>query len=81
MFFVRGLRVNGKEILVNPDQVLYVEPTGLIRSKARLVFAHRKSIIVDEDTETVRKRFEEYLHEVSSPRNDSTYPTEEHRDS
>ena len=64
MFFVRGLSSNGKEVFVNPDQVLYVCAAGLLRAKTVLVLTHNKRLIVDQDTETVRQRFEAYLKDV-----------------
>jgi hypothetical protein len=64
MFFVRGLSSGGKEVFVNPDQVLYVCPAGLLRNQAVLVLTHRQRLIVDQDTETVRQRFEDYLKDV-----------------
>ena len=64
MFFVRGLSSRHKEVLINPDQVLYVRPVGLFKRKSALVFTHRKCLIVDQDTQTVRQRFEDYLNEV-----------------
>ncbi len=64
MFFVQGLSSYGKEVLVNPDQVLYVCPAGLLRSKTALVLTHRKRLIVDQDTQTVRQRFEDYLKDI-----------------
>jgi uncharacterized protein YlzI (FlbEa/FlbD family) len=64
MFFVRGLTSNGKEVLVNPDQVLYVGSAGLRGAKTALVLTHGKRLIVDQDTETVGQRFEDYLRNV-----------------
>ena len=55
---------NGKEVFVNPDQVLYVCPAGLRRRKTALVMAHSKRLVVDQDTETIRQRFEDYLKEI-----------------
>ena len=65
MFFVRGLTSSGKEVLVNPDQVLYVGPAGMRRGKSALVLTHGKRLIVDQGTETVRQRFEDYLREIA----------------
>jgi hypothetical protein len=65
MFFVRGLSSGGKEVFVNPDQVLYVCPAGSLRNKAALVLTHRQRLIVDQDAETVRQRFEDYLKDVA----------------
>ena len=64
MFFVSGLSSNGKEVLINPDQVLYVSAAGLRRNKAALTMAHRKRLVVDQDPETVRQRFEDYLQQI-----------------
>jgi uncharacterized protein YlzI (FlbEa/FlbD family) len=64
MFFVRGLSSNGKEVFINPDQVLYVRPIGLLRTKTALVLTHNTRLIVDQDPETVRQRFEEYLKDI-----------------
>ena len=65
MFFVCGLSRKGKEVLVNPDQVLYVRRARLFRHKTALILTHRRRLIVDQDTQTVRQRFEEYLHDVT----------------
>jgi hypothetical protein len=64
MFFVRGLTSNGKEVFVNPDQVLYVRPAGFLRKKTLLVLTHRKRLIVDQSPETVERRFEDYLRDI-----------------
>jgi hypothetical protein len=64
MFFVRGLSSYGKEVFINPDQVLYVCPAGLLRNKTALILTHRKRLIVDQDPQTVRLRFEDYLKDV-----------------
>ena len=66
MFFVQGLSSNGKEVYFNPDQVLYVCPAGLRRTRSALVLTHRKRLIVDQDAETVRQRFEDYLKNVDT---------------
>jgi uncharacterized protein YlzI (FlbEa/FlbD family) len=66
MFFVRGLSSRSQEVLINPDQVLYVRPAGLLRKKSAVVLTHGKLLIVDQDTHTVHRRFEEYLNEVGS---------------
>ena len=65
MFFVRGLSLNGREVFVNPDQVLYVCKAGFRRHKTALVLTHHQRLIVDQDTQTVRLRFEEYLKDVA----------------
>jgi hypothetical protein len=73
MFFVRGLSANGKEVFVNPDQVLYVRSTGVWRRrKTALVLTHRERLIVDQDAQTVRLRFEEYLAEVVEAESDES---------
>ena len=64
MFFVRGLSFHRQEVLVNPDQVLYVRSAGFLGKKSALVLTHDKLLIVDQDTQTVRQRFEEYLNQV-----------------
>ena len=66
MFFVRGLSYHSKEVLINPDQVLYVRPGGVLRGKTVLVLTHRKRLKVDQDIETVRLRFEDYLNGVEA---------------
>lgn len=66
MFFIRGLSSHRQEILINPDQVLYVRSAGLSGKKSAVVLTHGKSLIVDQDTQTVRLRFEAYLSEVTS---------------
>ena len=74
MFFVRGLSSNGKEVFVNPDQVLYVCTAGSLRNQAALVLTHRQRLIVDQDAETVRQRFEDYLKDVVCADNDDSPP-------
>jgi uncharacterized protein YlzI (FlbEa/FlbD family) len=69
MFFVRGLTSNGKGVFVNPDQVLYV-CSNRSRNRAVLMLTHGQRLIVDQDTETVNQRFEEYLREVGDPGED-----------
>jgi hypothetical protein len=64
MFFVSGLSSNGKEVFVNPDQVLYVRSTHFRRGRTALILTHRKRLIVDQDPQTVRQRFEDYLKDV-----------------
>lgn len=70
MFFVRGLSSYGKAVFVNPDQVLYVCPAGLLRHKTALVMTHGKRLIVDQKTQTVRQRFEDYLKHIVEPEDD-----------
>jgi hypothetical protein len=74
MFFVRGLSSAGKEVFVNPDQVLYVCTAGSLRTQAALVLTHRQRLIVDQDTETVRQRFEDYLKDVVRADDDDSPP-------
>jgi hypothetical protein len=47
MFFVCGLSLKSKEVLVNPDHVLYVRPASLFRHKTALLLNHRGRLIVD----------------------------------
>ena len=68
MFFVRGLTSNGKEVLVNPDQVLYVGPAGLRSAKTALILTHGKRLVVDQDIESVSRCFEDYLRDVIDTR-------------
>jgi len=76
MFFVRGLSSAGKEVFVNPDQGLYVCTAGSLRNQAALVLTHRQRLIVDQDTETVKQRFEDYLKDVvRADDDDSPLPT------
>jgi len=69
MFFVQGLTSNGKEVLVNPDQVLYVGPIDS-RGKTVLVLTHGQRLLVDQDTRTVDLRFEDYLRDIVRPATD-----------
>jgi uncharacterized protein YlzI (FlbEa/FlbD family) len=64
MFFVQGLTSNGRGVLVNPDQVLYVGASGPRGAKTAMVLTHGQRLIVDQDAETVRQRFEDYLKDV-----------------
>lgn len=64
MFFVRGLTLNGKEILVNPDQVLCVYSVNRIRKKTALLLTNGKCLMVDQSTQTVSERFEDYLRGI-----------------
>jgi hypothetical protein len=66
MFFVRGLSSHGKEIFVNPGQVLYIGPAGIFRrQKTALRLTHNVRLVVDQDIQTVRQRFEDYLEEIA----------------
>jgi hypothetical protein len=58
------LSSHGNEVFVNPDQVLYVRTVGLRHKKTAFVLTYRKRLMVDQDTETVRDRFEDYLRDV-----------------
>jgi hypothetical protein len=49
MFFVNGLTSNGKDVLVNPDQVLYVASSGLRKGKTALVLTHGQRLLVDQN--------------------------------
>ena len=77
MFFVRGLSLRGREVLVNPDQVLFVRPAGFLHNKTALVLTQGKRLIVDQDTRTVRVRFEEYLRDIVESDNDADPDLEE----
>jgi hypothetical protein len=81
MFFVRGLSSNGKEVFINPDQVLYVCPAGLLRHRTALMMTHSARLVVDQDSETVRQRFEDYLNGVANTDDDDAPSAEEHPDS
>jgi hypothetical protein len=60
MFFVRGLTSNHKEVLLNPELVLYVQ--GIGRKKSAVVLAHSsRRLILDQDPLIVEKRFEEFF--------------------
>jgi hypothetical protein len=48
MFFVPGLTSKGKEVLVNPDQVLYVSPSGAGGKKSILIMTHSQRLLVDQ---------------------------------
>jgi hypothetical protein len=66
MFFVLGLSHNQKAVLINPDQVLYVQAAGWFGKKSALLLTHRKRLVVDQNPEIVRQRFEDYLNNVVS---------------
>jgi hypothetical protein len=61
VFFVRGLSFKGKEVLINPDQVLYVHSVGLLHKRTALVMTHGRCLLVDQTAQIVRQRFEDYL--------------------
>jgi hypothetical protein len=59
MFFVRGLTSNHKEILVNPEQVLYIREIS--REKSELVLAHHPGrLVVDQDPPKIQELFNEF---------------------
>jgi hypothetical protein len=62
--FARGLSSSGEEVLVNPDQVLYVRPASFLYKKSALILTHGRCLTVDQNTQTVRQRFEDYLKDV-----------------
>jgi hypothetical protein len=64
VFFVRGLSFKGKEILINPDQVLYVHSVGLLHKRTALVLTHGKRLLVDQTAQIVRQRFEDYFTDL-----------------
>ena len=74
MFFVRGLSSKGKEVFVNPDQVLYVRPVGKLGKKTELVLTHGKRLIVDQDAQTIHRQFEEYLAAVDAREDNNEQP-------
>jgi hypothetical protein len=60
MFFVRGLTSNHKEVLINPEQVLYVHRLGPKRTA--MIMAHRaRRLILDQDPLMVERLFEEFF--------------------
>jgi hypothetical protein len=59
MFFVRGLTSNHEEVLINPEQVLYVRPAG--RKKSALILAGSSRLILDQDPPTVGRLFEKFF--------------------
>jgi hypothetical protein len=60
MFFVRGLTSNHKEVLINPEQVLYVHRLG--PKKTAMIMAHRaRRLIIDQDPMKVEMLFEEFF--------------------
>jgi len=60
MFFVRGLTSNHKEILINPEQVLYARKAG--HRKSVLVLACGSELMLDQDAHSVEMLFDEYFH-------------------
>ena len=60
MFFVRGLTSNHKEILINPEQVLYVHRLG--PKKTAVMMAHcARRLIIDQDPLRVEQLFEKFF--------------------
>jgi hypothetical protein len=59
MFFLRGLTSNHEEVLINPEQVLYVRPAG--RKRSALVLAGSSRLILDQDPSTVERKFEQFF--------------------
>jgi hypothetical protein len=58
--FVQGLTSNHKEVLINPEQVLYVRAVG--SKKSAVVLAHHAGrLIVDQDPARVKQLFDEFL--------------------
>ena len=58
--FVQGLTSNHKEILINPEQVLYVCAVG--KKKSAVVLAHHPGrLIVDQDPARVKQLFDDFL--------------------
>ena len=58
--FVQGLTSNHKEILINPEQVLYVCAVG--NKKSAVVLAHHPGrLIVDQNPARVKQLFDEFL--------------------
>ena len=58
--FIQGLTSNHKEVLINPEQVLYVCAVGT--KKSAVVLAHHPGrLILDQDPARVKKLFDEFL--------------------
>jgi hypothetical protein len=58
--FVQGLTSNHREVLINPEQVLYVCAVG--RKKSAVVLAHHAGrLIVDQDPARVKQLFDQFL--------------------
>jgi hypothetical protein len=60
MFFVRGLTSNHKEVLINPEQVLYVHKLGP-RKTAVIMANLARRLILDQDPLMVEQLFEEFF--------------------
>jgi hypothetical protein len=69
MFFVRGLTSNHKEVLINPEQVLYVRRAG--RRRSVLVLARNSQLTLDQDTHSVELPFDEFFHGFVDAQSDS----------
>ena len=76
MFFVEGLTSSGKLVLVNPDQILYVGPSSR-GEKSILMMTHSQQLQVDQDIDTVKRRFEDYLKDMGDRDNRDPSATEE----
>ena len=63
MFFVRGLSSYGKDVFVNPDQVLYVCQVGRLRKKTTLILTHHSRLVVDQDPDEIRNAFRTFVRE------------------
>jgi hypothetical protein len=60
MMFVQGLTSNHKEVLINPEQVLYVCAVG--STKSAVVLAHHPGrLILDQGPARVKELFDEFL--------------------
>ena len=58
--FVQGLTSKHKEVLINPELVLYVCAVG--KKKSAVVLAHHPGcLIVDQDPARVKQLFDEFL--------------------
>jgi hypothetical protein len=58
--FIQGLTSNHKEVLINPEQVLYVCAVG--SKKSAVVLAHHPGrLILDQDPARVKELFDEFL--------------------
>jgi uncharacterized protein YlzI (FlbEa/FlbD family) len=78
VFFVRGLSFKGMEILINPDQVLYVHSVGLLNKRTALTMTHGKRLLVDQTAQIVRQRFEDYFTDLSKTHEEDDPGAHEH---
>jgi uncharacterized protein YlzI (FlbEa/FlbD family) len=76
VFFVRGMSLNGREILINPDQVLYIHPAALQHKRTVLVLTHGKRLTVDQNVQMVRNLFDDYLRAFAETRDDDARASE-----